>query len=114
MKSPFYNDIYEILQSKGQDGLPVGIIAKQVYNRHVGLFNSGFSYDWLYQYIRFYLWAQAGKPSSPFVRGSKWGWYSLSRNACKQLHLHFEQAQTETPEEPLQRPMPNNEPTLFD
>lgn len=88
MKSPFYNDIYDILRTKGEKGLPVGVIAKLVYNRHANFFNSE-SYDWTYQYVRFYLWAQSQKKSSPFTKGSQWGWYALKEDELRQLELQF-------------------------
>lgn len=53
MKNTFYNDIYEILLGKGLEGLPVGIIARQVYNRHTGLFSKDLSYEKVYQTVRF-------------------------------------------------------------
>lgn len=100
MGTPFYNDIYEILQRKGREGLPVGIIARQVYNRHAGLFNKELSYEKVYQNVRFFLWTQAGKASSPFIPGRKRGWYALRPNTFHQPKLdfsgrHAEKAETE-------------------
>ena len=82
MENPFYNDIYEIFQTKGCEGLPVGIIAKQVYNRHAGLFNTELTYERVYQNVRFFLWAQSCKPSSPFMGTANRGWYALKPNVC--------------------------------
>ena len=89
MENPFYNDIYEILQAKGRKGLPVGTIAKLVYNRHAGLFNTAISYERVYQNVRFFLWAQAGKASSPFTFGSDRGWYALKPNFARQMRIDF-------------------------
>lgn len=99
MENPFYNDIYEILQNKGNKGLPVGIIAKQVYNKHAGLFNTELSYERVYQNVRFFLWAQAGKMSSPFTNGMQRGWYALKSNACKQMKIDFTETSHKEPEE---------------
>ena len=89
MENPFYNDIYEILQTKGCEGLPVGIIAKQVYNRHAGLFNTELTYERVYQNVRFFLWAQSCKPSSPFMGTANRGWYALKPNVCRQMRIDF-------------------------
>ncbi len=113
MGSPFYNDIYEILRRTGKEGLPVGIIARQVYNRHVGLFNVGLSYEKVYQNVRFFLWTQAGKASSPFTSGRERGWYALKCDACHQPELDFsgmqeaEQGAMEETNERKQTDMPS-------
>lgn len=99
MENPFYNDIYEILQTKGCEGLPVGIIAKQVYNRHAGLFNTELTYERVYQNVRFFLWAQSCKPSSPFTGTTNRGWYALKPNVCRQMRIDF----TEIPSEEAQK-----------
>ena len=96
MRSPFYNDIYEILQAQGCKGLPVNIIAKHVYNRHAGLFSPEFSYERIYQNIRFFLWAQAGKASSPFMPGAHRGWYALKPTSAQQLHIDFKKEEAPT------------------
>lgn len=89
MENPFYNDIYEILRMRGSKGLPVGVIAKQVYNRHAGLFNSELTYEKVYRNIRFFLWAQSRRPSSPFTFGEGRGRYALKPSACEQMELQF-------------------------
>ena len=105
MENPFYNDIYEILQTKGCEGLPVGIIAKQVYNRHAGLFNTELTYEKVYQNVRFFLWAQSSKPSSPFMGAAQRGWYALKPNVCRQMRIDFteipSEEATEVPEKAL-------------
>lgn len=89
MGNLFYNDIYEILQTKGCRGLPVRIIARQVYNRHAGLFNSRLTFEHVYQNVRFFLWSQSRKASSPFVRTERWGWYALRPDAVRQMRIDF-------------------------
>lgn len=84
MGNPFYNDIYEILRAKGHGGLPVGIIAKQVYNRHAELFNDELTYEKVYRSVSFFLRSKSCKPSSPFMRTARRGWYALKPNACHQ------------------------------
>ena len=119
MENPFYNDIYDILQPRGSKGLPVGIIAKQVYNRRVGLFNSELNYEKIYQNIRFYLWAQANRPSSPFTFGQARGWYALKPQLYEQIPLPFtdETDENEAIEKDKETPNPyehgENELSLF-
>lgn len=116
MKNPFYNDIYEILQKKGNKGLPVSIIARQVYNRHAGLFSSNLTFEKVYQNVRFFLWSQATKPNSPFTFGTQRGWYSLNPNIAQQMRLLFEeQAQQDPEKEPEYDNIDpyKNYPTLF-
>lgn len=74
---------------RGCKGLPVGVIAKQVYNRHAGLFNTDLTYEKVYQTIRFFLWAQANRPSSPFTFGESRGWYALKPQIYEQMELQF-------------------------
>ena len=114
MKSPFYNDIYEILRTKGKEGLPVGLIAKLVYNRRASFFNSE-SFDWTYQYVRFFLWAQSQKNTSPFTKGNKWGSYALKTDELKQLELQFKEKE-ELPSETTEKLKEDlsDYPTLFD
>lgn len=115
MGNPFYNDIYEILLSRGDEGLPVGIIAKQVYNRHAGLFNPDLTYEWVYQNVRFFLWTQAGKPSSPFMTAGR-GKYALKSKAHHQMRIDFNekgQAAPATPEEENREGLPSGHPSLF-
>ena len=114
MKNPFYNDIYEILRTKGEKGLPVGLIAKMVYNRHANFFNSD-SYEWTYQHVRYYLWAQSKKKISPFTKGTQWGWYALKIDELKQLELQFtEPEEPKIPEPEKSSPeQVDDYPTLF-
>lgn len=116
MKSPFYNDIYEILLTKGKEGLPIGNIARQVYNRRVGLFASDVSYDKIYQAVRFFLWSQANKSDSPFISGRQRGWYAIKPLNLQQMQLDFtEPAVTEKKESTEKTTEQNFEgfPTLF-
>lgn len=114
MENPFYNDIYEILQTKGCEGLPVGIIAKQVYNRHAGLFNTELTYEGVYQNVRFFLWAQSCKPSSPFTGTTNRGWYALKPNVCRQMRIDFTEIPSEEATEvPEKEEKTIDYPTLF-
>lgn len=113
MKNAYHRDIMEILLPRGSEGLCLKHIARQVYNRHAGLFNSGFSYRRIYQGIRFYLWHQSRQASSPFMRGDKRGWYAVKPNLGIQMDLHFEEPESL----PQSRPEPcrtePSYPTLF-
>lgn len=108
MKAPFYNDIYEILQAKGCKGLPVRLIAREVYNRHAGLFNTGMTYRRVYQSVRFFLWAQSRKRSSPFMKAGARGQYALKPGVCGQMKLHF----TEYPAEAVGKERKTGEPQM--
>ena len=116
MANRFYNDIYEILQAKGCKGLPVRVIARQVYNRHAGLFTPLLTFEDVYQNVRFYLWAQSQKPSSPFTKTGRWGWYALKPGAGYQMQIDFSMKVAESL--PLEARQPEREeadyyPSLF-
>ncbi len=115
MKNTFYNDIYEILLGKGLEGLPVGIIARQVYNRHTGLFSKDLSYEKVYQTVRFFLWSQAVRPGSTFTFGHQRGWYCLNPNASQQMNLLFDEQEFPETTEPSEKKTDpyENHPTLF-
>lgn len=100
---------------RGSKGLPVGVIAKQVYNRHAGLFNTELTYEKVYRTIRFFLWAQANRPSSPFTFGEGRGWYALKPQACEQMELQFteEAGDTDGREEEKTAESLDDYPTLF-
>lgn len=115
MKNAFYNDIFEILLGKGQEGLPVGIIARQVYNRHTGLFSKDLTYEKIYQNVRFFLWSQAIKPGSAFAFGTQRGWYCLNPHASQQMNLLFDEQEPENMVETQEKKTDpyENHPTLF-
>lgn len=115
MESPFYNDIYEILRMRGSKGLPVGVIAKQVYNRHAGLFNTDLTYEKVYSTIRFFLWAQANRAASPFTFGESRGWYALKPHLSEQMKLMFTEEDNgkDEKEQPAEKECPDDYPSLF-
>lgn len=115
MRNPFYNDIYEILRAKGSEGLPVGVVAKHVYNRHAGLFNPELTYERVYQTVRYFLWAESIKPSSPFTATGR-GKYALKPNLYRQMQMDFKEShgqETGLPEERQKEGQPSDHPSLF-
>ena len=97
-------------------GLPVRVIARQVYNRHAGLFTPLLTFEYVYQNVRFYLWAQSRKPSSPFTKTGRWGWYALKPGAGYQMQIDFSMKVAESL--PLEARQPEREeadyyPSLF-
>ncbi len=114
MQNPFYNDIYEILLASGREGLPVRAIAKQVYNRHAGLFNTGLTYERVYRNVHFFLRAQSCKPSSPFMGTIGRGRYALKPDACRQMRIDFTENRSEEVAEPPEKERKATDyPTLF-
>ncbi|MCM1107533.1 MAG: hypothetical protein NC388_00595 [Clostridium sp.] len=111
MKNEYHRDLVEILLPEGRKGLPLRIITRLVYNRHAGLFTDELDFGQVYKSLRFYLWAQAQRPSSPFTFGGKRGFYALKADAALQLDLCF--ASTPEPEAEIPpKPVPDY-PTLF-
>lgn len=89
MKNEYHRDLVEILLPEGRKGLPLRILTRLIYNRHAGLFTDDLIFAKIYNAIRFYLWAQARRPSSPFTFGEQRGWYALKTDAALQLDLCF-------------------------
>lgn len=101
MKNEYHHDILEILLSVGPQGLQVRYIALQIYNRRTGLFCEPIDFNKLYDSVRFYLWSQTQRPSSPFMHGASKGTYCLKPWVGRQMHLPFtepEQKKEETPD----------------
>lgn len=112
MKNIYHRDIMEILLAQGNEGLYLRQIARQVYNRHVGLFNTDLDYRDIYQRIRFYLWHQSKMASSPFVRGKQRGRYAIKPNLSVQMDIHFDAPAPPQPESEPARPE-TDYPSLF-
>lgn len=111
MKNEYHRDLVEILLPEGRKGLPVRILTRLVYNRHTGLFADGLRFENVYNTLRFYLWAQSRRPSSPFTTGQGRGFYALKADAALQLDLCF--APFSEPEEKKARPPEPDYPSLF-
>lgn len=87
------------------------ILTRLVYNRHAGLFADGLRFEDVYNTLRFYLWAQSRRPSSPFTTGQRRGFYALKADAALQLDLCF--TPFSEPEEKTVRPPEPDYPSLF-
>lgn len=90
VKHKYHRDIFEILASAGEKGMPVRLIALQVYNRNTGLFTTGICYKKIYQLTRWYLWYQSQRPSSPFIHRPERGQYTLKKDIGIQKQIDFE------------------------
>ncbi len=89
-------------------------IRDRVYNRHAGLFNTELTYERVYQNVRFFLWAQSCKPSSPFMGAAQRGWYALKPNVCRQMRIDFTEIPSEEATEvPEKEEKTIDYPTLF-
>lgn len=73
----YEQDIIRILEEAGQNGLPVIKIAKHVYNRRNGLFNT-IIFDDVYKDILAYI-NKNNKSKYPLLKKTgRWGYYTLS------------------------------------
>ncbi len=112
MKNAYHRDIMEILLHEGAEGLNLQQIARRVYNRHAGLFATDVVYADIYRSIRFYLWAQARRTTSPFIHTGRRGQYAIKPHIGIQMDICFD-APTE-PDEDAPAVAPDVDyPTLF-
>ena len=96
------------------EGHCICISVKQVYNRNARLFNTELKYERGYQNVRFFLWAQSCKPSSPFMGTANRGWYALKPNVCRQMRIDFTESPSEEAVEfPEKEERSMDYPTLF-
>lgn len=89
MKNKFHQDIIDVLKEANGRSMSVRLIARHIYNKKVGLFESKLSFEDIYQSVRFYLWSQSNRPSSPFLKGEKRGHYTVRREVFDMLELDF-------------------------
>lgn len=88
-RNKYHQDIIEVLKEANGRSMSVNLIARHIYNKKVGLFAGNLSLEEIYQSIRFYLWAQSNRPSSPFIKGEKRGHYQVRKEIFFQLELDF-------------------------
>lgn len=88
-RNKYHQDIIEILKEANGRSMSVNLIARHIYNKKVGLFAGNLSFEDIYQSVRFYLWAQSNRPSSPFIKGEKRGHYQVRKEIFFQLELDF-------------------------
>lgn len=112
MKNEYHHDLMEILAKAGSNGLQVRFIALQIYNRRTGLFCDTIDFNKLYDSIRFYLWSQSRRPSSPFMHGAAKGFYRLKPAMYQQMLLPFAEEETKKEETADSSALPL--PCLFD
>lgn len=92
-KNKYHYDLIKVLKEADEYGMPVRLIARHIYNNKVGLFDSNLSFEELYHSIRFYLWTQSNRPSSPFLKGEKRGCYRVRQEVFRQMELDFDKTQ---------------------
>ena len=88
-RNKYHQDIIEVLKEANGRSMSVNLIARYIYNKKVGLFAGNLSFEDIYQSVRFYLWAQSNRPSSPFIKGEKRGHYQVRKEVFFQLELDF-------------------------
>lgn len=88
-RNKYHQDIIEVLKEANGRSMSVSLIARHIYNKKVGLFAGTLSFDEIYQSVRFYLWSQSNRPSSPFIKGEKRGHYLVRKEVFFQLELDF-------------------------
>lgn len=96
MRNKYHQDIIEVLKEADGRSMPVRLIARHIYNKKVGLFAGNLSFNDIYQSVRFYLWSQSNRPSSPFLKGDKRGEYRVRREVFFQMELDFQSPCTDT------------------
>ncbi len=84
MRNEYHRDIISILLEKGSDGCMARDIARQIYNRHYGLFATELVYHDIQRQVRLYLWRQSRLPGTPFMHLS-WGVYAIKPDFAVQL-----------------------------
>lgn len=89
MKNRYHQDIIDVLKEANGQSMSVRLIARHIYNKKVGLFENTLSFEDIYQSVRFYLWSQSNRPSSPFLRGEKRGHYTVRKEIFDMLELDF-------------------------
>lgn len=119
MKNRYHQDIIDVLKEANGQSMPVRLIARHIYNKKVGLFDNKLSFEDLYQSVRFYLWSQSNRPSSPFLRGERRGYYTVRKEIFDMLELDFttpcsEDTEKETEASSDDGPTPQNHIFLFD
>ncbi len=104
MKNEYYRDIVGILLEKGSDGCASRDLARQIYNRHYGLFDTDLIYGKIRQQVCLYLWYQSRRPGTPFMRLS-WGRYAIKPDFAVQLDFLDELLPRYEEEEPKKMEM---------
>lgn len=89
MRNKYHQDIIDVLKEADGRSMPVRLIARHIYNKKVGLFAGDLSYTEIYQSIRFYLWSQSNRPSSPFIKGERRGYYTVRKEVFSLVELDF-------------------------
>ena len=111
MKNQYYNDIVEMLLKSESDGMRLGAIARNIYNKDCDLFDSDAEGKFMriYRSVKRFLWYQRRLKRSPFSR-NRWGYYGLKRSFAQQLELCFDDWEEEgivLPEPaPVEQPKP--------
>ena len=91
MNNIFHRDIIEILLECGREGLRIKNIARRIYNRHVDFFVSDIDYSEIRDSVGRYLWEQARRHESPFLR-TNYGTYAMKPDFAIQLDLFLDNA----------------------
>ena len=91
MKNQYYNDIVEMLLKSESDGMRLGAIARNIYNKDCDLFDPDAEGKFMriYRSVKRFLWYQSRLKRSPFSR-NRWGYYGLRRSFAQQLELCFD------------------------
>ena len=89
MNNTYHRDIIEILLECGRDGLRIKNIARRIYNKHADFFVRDLDYSEIRDSVGRYLWEQAGRIESPFVR-TRYGTYAIKPDFAIQLDLFLD------------------------
>ena len=105
LQSFFYDDmsyeqeIKELLFEAGKEGLSAKKIARHIFNKHNGLFETT-PYDEVYKAVQYCI-AKNNKSAKPFIeKAERWGYYKLTEKSSHdtQLLLQFKEGYNEEQE----------------
>lgn len=89
MKDTYYRDIVNILLEAGESGMRSCIVARRLYNMHANLFASSLVYETLRTEVEQYLWREAKRRFTIFVRKA-YGVYAIKPAIAVQLDLFID------------------------
>lgn len=75
----YEQEIKELLFEAGKEGLSAKKIARHIFNKHNGLFETT-PYDEVYKAVQYCI-AKNNKSAKPFIeKAERWGYYKLTEN----------------------------------
>ena len=95
----YEQEVKELLFEAGKEGLSAKKIARHIFNKHNGLFETT-PYDEVYKAVQYCI-AKNNKSAKPFIeKAERWGYYKLTEKSSydTQLLLQFKEGYNEEQE----------------